>query len=111
MSYKLKDVDEKWGTRTSTELDENGERYEVENDILLQPAISHSRKHQGLIAQEVKAVLDDIGMDAADFGGYVDANISGGADKLALRYRQFIAPLIKAVQELTARIEELENGN
>ena len=78
---------------------------------MIQPAISHTRKHQGLIAQEVKATLDDIGMDAAAFGGYVDANISGGADKLALRYRQFIAPLIKAVQELTARIEELENGN
>jgi len=109
VSYKLKDVSAEWETRTSTETNEDGESVEVSEEVLIQPAVSHTRKHQGLIAQEVKAVLDDIGMDAADFGGYVDANISGGADKLALRYRQFIAPLIKAVQELTARIEELEN--
>ena len=29
----------------------------------------------------------------------------------ALRYNQFIGPLIKAVQELTARIEQLEGGD
>ena len=111
VSYKLKDVEEEWGTRTSKEINEDGEEVEVSKEILIQPAVSHTRKHQGLIAQEVKAVLDEIGVDAADFGGYVDANISGGADKLALRYRQFIGPLIKAVQELTARIEVLENGD
>jgi len=102
VSYKFRDTEAEFETRTDV--------LGVSEEVLVQPALSHSRKHQGLVAQEVKQVLDDIGMDAADFGGYVDANISGGADKLALRYRQFIAPLIKAVQELTARIEELENG-
>lgn len=67
------------------------------------------RVHFGLIAQEVKAVADDVGVD---FAGYVyDAE----TDHHGLRYDQFIAPLIRAVQELAeqnrslaARIAALE---
>ena len=58
------------------------------------------RTHYGLLAQEVKDVLGN-----TDFGGYVyDAE----TDQHALRYDQFIAPLIKAVQELSAKVQELE---
>jgi hypothetical protein len=58
------------------------------------------RTHYGLIAQEVKDVLG-----TTDFGGYVyDAE----TDQHALRYDQFVAPLIKAVQELSAKVQELE---
>tara|TARA_R100001082_G_scaffold72550_1_gene41548 strand:- start:116 stop:2149 length:2034 start_codon:yes stop_codon:yes gene_type:complete len=110
VSYKFKDRAAEYEAGTQTVTNENGEEVEEPVQILRQPALTHTRKHQGLIAQEVKQVLDDIGMDAADFGGYVDGNISGDGDKYALRYGQFIGPLIKAVQELTARIEELENG-
>jgi Protein of unknown function (DUF2793)/Chaperone of endosialidase len=59
------------------------------------------RKHLGLIAQEVKAVLDE---QSADFGVYT---FDPDADRHGLRYDQLIAPLIKAVQELDARIEDL----
>ena len=62
---------------------------------------SHHRKrtrfHHGLIAQEVKSVMDDLGVD---FGGYQDHKINGGADVLTIGYAELIAPLIKAVQEL-----------
>jgi len=61
-----------------------------------------ARTHWGLIAQEVKAVCDAAGVD---FGGYVE----GEDGKLGLRYDQFIGPLIRAVQELTARVEALES--
>jgi hypothetical protein len=60
------------------------------------------RRHYGLISQEVKATLKN-----RDFGGHVyDAE----ADMHALRYNEFIAPLIKAIQELTARVAALESA-
>lgn len=64
-----------------------------------------SRFHHGLIAQEVKAVLDAQGID---FGGYQDHKIAGGDDVLSIGYDELIAPLIKAIQELTARVQALE---
>ena len=64
-----------------------------------------SRYHHGLIAQEVKAVLDAQGID---FGGYQDHKVKGGQDVLTIGYDELIAPLIKAIQELTARVQELE---
>jgi len=63
-----------------------------------------NRFHHGLIAQEVKDVLTQKGID---FGGYQDHSISGGDAVLSLGYDQFIAPLIKAVQELSAQNEAL----
>ena len=57
----------------------------------------------GLIAQEVKAALDAEG--CSTFNGW-DA---GNADTIqAISREMFISPLIKAVQELTARLEALE---
>jgi hypothetical protein len=72
-----------------------------------------NRYHHGLIAQEVKQLLDQQGID---FGGYQDHKLAGGNDVLSIGYDELIAPLIKAVQELTiqnknllSRIEVLEN--
>lgn len=62
-----------------------------------------SRFHQGLIAQEVKAVMDEMGVD---FGGYQDHKVNGGEDVLSLGYDEMIAPLIKAIQELKAEFDE-----
>jgi hypothetical protein len=63
------------------------------------------RTHFGLLAQDVKAVLDEAGVD---FGGWVLTDKDDPESQQALRYDQFIAPLIKAVQELTHRVETLE---
>ena len=67
---------------------------------------ARGRFHHGLIAQEVKDVLLE---KRVDFGGYQDHRIRGGSDVLSLGYTEFIAPLIKAVQELSARLEALES--
>jgi hypothetical protein len=87
-----------------------------------------SRKHQGFIAQEVETVLDtqDIAADQAMWGINVfkdgETHIEPIEDengipqkvevptipKQSLRYNEFIGPLVKAVQELSARIETLE---
>jgi len=68
--------------------------------------IDGSRTHYGLIAQEVKSVLDAAGV--ADFGGWVISDVADPEGQQALRYEEFISPLIKAVQELTARVKTLE---
>ncbi len=62
-----------------------------------------NRFHQGLIAQEVKATMDAMGVD---FGGYQDHKINGGQDVLTIGYEEMIAPLIKAIQELKAEFDE-----
>lgn len=73
-----------------------------------------NRPHYGLAAQQVKEVMDANGVD---FAGYIDprAKPSENDDPedlevapLGLRYEEFIAPLIKAVQELTKKVEQLE---
>jgi hypothetical protein len=66
---------------------------------------TRSRYHHGLIAQEVKSTLDEIGVD---FGGYQDHSINGGKDVLSLGYEELIGPMIKAIQELKAEIELLK---
>ena len=64
-----------------------------------------SRFHHGLIAQEVKAVIDAKGID---FGGFQDHSVKGGDDVLSIGYEELIAPLIKAVQELSAEVAALK---
>jgi hypothetical protein len=63
------------------------------------------RYHHGLIAQEVKGVMDAL---EVDFGGYQDHLIKDGLDVLTIGYEELVAPLIKAVQELSARVKLLE---
>ena len=58
------------------------------------------RFHHGFIAQEVAEV-------AYDFGGYQDHKINGGDDVLSIGYDEFIAPLVKAVQQLSAEVTRL----
>jgi hypothetical protein len=65
-----------------------------------------NRFHHGLIAQEVKAVLDAKGID---FGGFQDHKVKGGDDVLSIGYEELIAPLVKAVQELSAKVTALES--
>lgn len=61
-----------------------------------------NRFHQGLVAQEVKSVMDSMGVD---FGGYQDHTIKGGDAVMSIGYEEMIAPLIKAIQELKAEFD------
>ena len=63
------------------------------------------RPHYGLVAQEVKEVMNDLGVD---FAGYLDSKIDGGEDVLSLGYAEFIAPMIKAIQQQQHMIEQLQ---
>ncbi len=64
------------------------------------------RTHYGFVAQEVKAALDEAGV--GDFAGWVLSDKNDPGSTQGLRTDQFIAPLIKAVQELAARVAALE---
>jgi hypothetical protein len=67
------------------------------NNLVHDGTHKRTRYHHGLIAQEVKQVLDAKGID---FGGYQDHSIKGGKDVLSIGYDELVAPLIKAIQEL-----------
>ena len=79
---------------------------EVEEIVNQYDAETYSRTHYGMIAQEVMQVLEDAGMGSNDFAGYI---YEEDRDRFGLRYNEFISPLIKAVQELSAKVEALEN--
>lgn len=64
-----------------------------------------TRYHHGLIAQEVKSVMDTMGVD---FGGYQDHTVKDGSDVLSIGYTELIAPMIRAIQELTDRLAAAE---
>lgn len=70
-----------------------------------------NRFHCGLIAQEVKEVMDELN---TDFAGYIDFNYNketlnkGEIERLSVKYDELICPLIKAVQELKLKNEQLE---
>jgi hypothetical protein len=72
-----------------------------------------TRTHYGLIAQEIETVLGAISKPATDFGGFCkDEKDDDGVDLeiplYGLRYIEFIAPIIKAIQELSAKVAALE---
>ena len=62
------------------------------------------RWHSGLIAQEVTKVIEGEGLN---WGAIQDHAMGGGEETMSLGYDQFIAPLIKAVQQLSAQNAEL----
>jgi len=84
----------KW--KPNNELPETLDAYQEEN-IKDTSIVMH-----GMIAQEVKAALDTEGVDT--FGGWAES--SDGCQSIS--QEMFVHPLIKAVQELTAKVEELE---
>jgi hypothetical protein len=71
-----------------------------------------TRTHYGLIAQDVETVLTDIGKTGTDFAGFIKSDISEAEDgseyRYGLRYTEFVAPLIKAVKDQQAIIEDLQ---
>ena len=102
---KLRPVDFKWDMREDYR-DPEIKTPQPLKDITHTGLHKRHRNHHGLIAQEVKAVLDETGID---FGGFQNHGLSGGDDVLSIGYVELIAPLIKSVQELLKRIEELES--
>lgn len=70
-----------------------------------------SRKHTGLLAQDIKQTLVDKAISTNDFAGYVE-HVDPETEQVnyGLRYSEFIGVMIKAIQELSNKVEQLENG-
>ena len=100
---KLRPVDFKWDMRDYYKVidDETGEVTYLNKD----GSKVGKRFHHGLIAQEVEAIITETGID---FGGFQNHSVNGGSDVLSIGYDELIAPLIKAVQELSQRVKALE---
>ena len=77
-------------------------RYAVGGHAGEQP-LPGRRTHYGLLAQQVLAALGD-----RDFAGHILSDPADPDSEQGLRYDQFIAPLIAAVQTLAARVAALE---
>ena len=65
---------------------------------------THKEKMYGFIAQEVKESLDKSGI--TDFNGWTMDEKDGSQ---GVSYEMFVIPLVKAVQELSAEVEQLKS--
>ena len=81
---------------------EGGSNYNDETGEVIKDEFDTDKTHDGLIAQEVKAAMESIGVD---FSGW---DIAGNG-KQSIQYSKLVVPLIKAIQELSAKVKELEN--
>jgi len=74
------------------------------------------RTHYGMIAQDIETLLSEIGKTTIEFAGFVKTTATDDGkgnsitpfDSYSLRYSEFIAPIIKAIQELSAKVSALE---
>lgn len=98
---ELRPVEYRWDMRDDYIVVEDGKIKHLPKD----GSKKRNRFHQGLIAQEVKEVCERLGVD---FGGLQHHAVNGGDDVMTIGYAELIGPLIKAVQELSARIDALE---
>jgi hypothetical protein len=81
---------------------EGGSEYDEETGTPIKGEFDTEKIHNGLIAQEVKATMDLLGVE---FSGWnEDSN-----GKQGIQYAALVVPLIKAVQELSAKVKQLEN--
>ena len=115
---RLNPVSYKWKDHTRTYIGA------VEDDgpeELISVNKTYTRTHYGLVAQDVEAVMTDLGKTRTDFAGFCSDNVvenhgEAEIERFGLRYAEFISPLIRAVQELKtendslkARVEALES--
>ena len=93
---ELRPVTFQW--KPSNEFPKEWDEYSEENNMDTE-VVMH-----GLIAQEVKSALDNAGVDT--FGGWTE-NTDGMQN---ISREMFVFPLIKAVQELAAKVKALEEA-
>jgi hypothetical protein len=106
---KLRPVQYRWDYRESYsdieyEIDENGNKNIVYKPVEKDGSRAGKRKHCGFIAQEIESLINSTGKD---FGGYQDHLKNGGGDVKSLGYDEFIAPMVKAIQELSDKYDNL----
>ena len=95
----LRPVDYKYNYRDSYRvINPDGSETYLLND----GSKTHKEYNHGFIAQEVKKIMEE---KSLEFGGLNDLNKIGGKDMLYIGYTEFIAPIVKAIQEQNNIIE------
>jgi hypothetical protein len=84
-------------------LDENGDVKQLIKIPKYKPRPG-VRTHYGLLSQEVKSVLDQEAV--GDFAGWVLTDKEDPDSEQGLNYGEFIAPMIQAIKELKAELDE-----
>lgn len=106
VAYRIK-VGDQW-VDMEPSLDEQGQPVvDADGQPIMREVVKSRpgvRTHFGLLAQQVKSVLPE----GQDFAGWVKTDMEDPDSREALRYEQFISPLIKAVQEQQAQIDALK---
>ncbi len=114
---KLKPVSWKWKDEPQKEIknkvykkiyDKNGifKDFEVTEKTEIIPEKKYKRKHYGFINQDIEDLLESEKINTNDFAGFI---LDEETKTRALRYDQFIAPMIKAIQEQQKQIDELKS--
>jgi hypothetical protein len=104
---RLRPVSYKYKVGNKTPIrDNNGAYVKDEDGNVLYEERAGIRTHWGLIAQEVKEAVDASGVE--DFAGWVKDDMSDPDSMQSLAYDQFISPIIKALQEISTRLDALE---
>lgn len=94
---KKKDVDES--------LDRYGAFFDALRPVSYRLVDGQSgRTHLGLIAQDVEQALASCGLTDMDFAGFIRSPREDGGFDYALRYGEFIALLIREVQDIKRRL-------
>ena len=110
---RLRPVSYKWVIgENEVQRDENGSIIRKDNsrEIITAP-IAGKRDHYGLIAQEVKQTLDAVGIGSTEFAGWCLTDKNNPDSTQSLRYSEFIAPIIKSIQEQQELISQLQTQN
>jgi len=80
---------------------QGGSNYDDDKDEIIKDEFDDDKVWNGLVAQEVKTVMDDLDVE---FSGWSEDT----KGKQGIQYSTLVVPLIKAVQELSAKVEALE---
>mgnify|MGYP003629721507 FL=1 len=82
---------------------QGGTNYDDNKDEIIKDEFDDNKVWNGLVAQEVKTVMDDLDVE---FSGWSEDT----KGKQGIQYSTLVVPLIKAVQELSAKVKALENA-
>ena len=79
------------------------------NQSEYEPVGPGKRKHFGLVAQEVKEAFEQSGFSTDEYSGWGIADKEDPNSQQNISLDEFVGILLKAVQELSAKVEELES--
>lgn len=85
--------------------------YGLEPSIFQMDAGTSGRYHAGFIAQDVEAEMAANDISDMEFAGLVIGGMDTDNPVYMLRYEEFIAIAVKAIQDLNARLKRLEEAS